>query len=233
MPRTTIAPEHSPVRDIEIVVSDNGGNGSRGRDFGDWQYGDDDHSREHRRMGIPRSIYRFGMLVGTGSVVSLFATLTTILQFHWVHAKGRTPLDLPHVLYLNTFLILLSSLTIQLAERSLRKDLARQAVLWLLATLMLGIAFMAGQLHAWGELVARGVYVASNPASVFFYLITAAHGIHLVGGLIALIVVLLSFPALNRKRMAKTAVGVVSLYWHFLDGLWLYIVLLLLLTVQK
>ena len=83
-----------------------------------------------------------------------------------------------------------------------------------------------GQLVAWGQLAAQGVFVASNPASSFFYIFTAAHGLHLLGGICALMYVLLRT---NKKTEGRRAVAaqVTSYYWHFMDGLWVFLVALL------
>jgi cytochrome c oxidase subunit 3 len=95
----------------------------------------------------------------------------------------------------------------------------------------LGAAFVVSQLLAWRQLVRQGVYVATNPHSSFFYLLTATHGIHLMGGLIALVYLLLRTRRLDTGERAlanRSAVAdAVSLYWHFMDGLWIYLFLLL------
>ncbi|MGH9455086.1 MAG: cytochrome c oxidase subunit 3, partial [Terriglobia bacterium] len=87
--------------------------------------------------------------------------------------------------------------------------------------------FIAGQLIAWKELEASGVYLTSNPSGSFFYLLTAAHGLHLLGGIIALgyLVTQAKYIALGIKR--RTAFDVTALYWHFMDGLWIYLFTLL------
>jgi len=102
---------------------------------------------------------------------------------------------------------------------------------WLLVTFALGISFLVSQLLAWRELARQGVYVASNPHSSFFYLFTAAHGVHLLGGLAALVYLLLRTraPQENQLAIAKSLDGAdaVTLYWHFMDFLWLYLFVLL------
>lgn len=102
---------------------------------------------------------------------------------------------------------------------------------WLYATLVLGLAFIGGQLLAWRELVARGVYLSTNPSSSFFYLLTSAHGIHLLGGIGGLIYLVLRARRIVSAAKQRTIVEIAALYWHFMDGLWIY--LLLLLTVRS
>jgi cytochrome c oxidase subunit 3 len=87
--------------------------------------------------------------------------------------------------------------------------------------------FVGSQLAAWRELASRGVYLASNPSSSFFYLLTAAHGVHLLGGIIALLYLVARAGRISLEPQKATAVDVTAIYWHFMDGLWLYILLLL------
>ena len=103
--------------------------------------------------------------------------------------------------------------------------------LWLILTVGLGLGFVASQLIAWRQLWRQGVYMSSNPHSSFFYLFTAAHGVHLVGGLLAL-----SYLLLRTRKKRDTiecelrrigAADAASIYWHFMDGLWITLFLLL------
>jgi cytochrome c oxidase subunit 3 len=132
---------------------------------------------------------------------------------------------------LSTALILVSSVTLETARRSWRNLAGDRSRPWLLLTGALGIGFLGSQLLAWRQLVGQGVYVASNPHSSFFYLLTAAHGIHLLGGLAALAYLLLrrTTPRGAEKDWAQARAkgDAVTLYWHFLDLLWVYLFVLL------
>jgi cytochrome c oxidase subunit 3 len=121
---------------------------------------------------------------------------------------------------------LASSGTLELARRKLAEsDLKGFRILWEVTT-ALGILFLAGQVVAWRELVAKGFYVSTNPASSFFYIFTAAHGVHLLGGVGALLYVL--FRNFDKTKLTKSvAAEVTSYYWHFMDGLWLFLLALL------
>lgn len=138
---------------------------------------------------------------------------------------------MPRILLLSTALILISSGTLELAKRKLKSALEGSYKTWLLITAALGVGFLASQLFAWRQLVQQGVYVSSHPHSSFFYLLTATHAVHLLGGLLALLYLIvrtrssLSDERLQGRRLA--AVGAVSLYWHFMDILWIYLFLLL------
>jgi cytochrome c oxidase subunit 3 len=90
----------------------------------------------------------------------------------------------------------------------------------------LGLLFLAGQIVAWRQLAAAGMLLATNPSSSFFYLLTAAHGAHLAGGIFALFYV--TFRQWKRSRISQaTAAELTSIYWHFMDGLWVFLLVLL------
>jgi cytochrome c oxidase subunit 3 len=173
--------------------------------------------------------YRLGMLVALASIVMLFTALSSAYIVRAASSSDWQPLQLPRILFLSTALILASSGTLEAARRKLRNAATYKT--WLLLTLVLGIAFLVSQLFAWRQLVRQGVYVASNPHSSFFYLLTALHGAHLLGGLAVLGYLALRSraarddPAAVNKARAKA--DAVSLYWHFMDFLWLYLFVLL------
>ena len=138
---------------------------------------------------------------------------------------------MPRLVLLSTALILASSFTLEKAKNKLKAVLLAEHKRWLLVTVLLGAGFLVSQLFAWQELRRQGIYVASNPHSSFFYLLTATHGLHLIGGLLALTFLLLrtwrkdtSTSVSNRHQGAADAV---SIYWHFMDALWIYLFLLL------
>jgi cytochrome c oxidase subunit 3 len=114
----------------------------------------------------------------------------------------------------------------ELARRRLSQyDLAGFRKMWA-ATTSLGVLFLIGQLIAWRQLVGQGIYMATNPASSFFYIFTAAHGVHLLGGLGALLYI--SLRKFENSRLSlPTAAEVTSYYWHFMDGLWVFLLALL------
>jgi cytochrome c oxidase subunit 3 len=128
--------------------------------------------------------------------------------------------------WLNTAILLVSSYTLEKARRRLSDaDLSGFRKLWR-ATTILGILFLVGQVIAWLQLVASGLYIASNQATSFFYIFTAAHAVHLLGGIAALLYVAVrDFE--TGKISRQTAVKITSYYWHFMDGLWVFLVLLL------
>ena len=177
------------------------------------------------------SRYRIGVWVTMASILMLFTALSSAYIVRAASSSDWVPLVMPRILLLSTALILVSSGTLETARRKLK--IARRGAYksWLLVTVVLGLGFLASQLLAWRQLARQGVYVASNPHSSFFYLLTAAHGVHLLGGLTAL-----GYLSLRNRgpRGNQLAVGkaqaradAVTLYWHFMDFLWLYLFVLL------
>jgi cytochrome c oxidase subunit 3 len=136
------------------------------------------------------------------------------------------PVHLPKILWLNTAILLASSYTLEKARRRLLEtDFSGFRKLWR-ATTILGILFLAGQVVAWLQLVAAGVFIASNQATSFFYIFTAAHAVHLLGGIFALLYV--AMRDFEKGKISRnTAVKITSYYWHFMDGLWVFLLLLL------
>jgi len=180
--------------------------------------------------GTPLSAYRMFTFLAMFWIAALFATLALVLESRWVHSPDWISISLPYVLYINTAILLSSSLTIEFARHSLRVAATKECARWIRATLVLGLAFIAGQIVAWQDLSARGLHLASNPGSFFFYLITGAHSLHLLGGIVLLAFVV-SRAATRARRQA--ALDTIALYWHFMDGLWLCLLALLFIAIQR
>jgi cytochrome c oxidase subunit 3 len=129
-------------------------------------------------------------------------------------------------MWINTVVLLASSATLEMARHGLaQRRLSYYKNLWLLTT-VLGAGFLVGQIVAWRQLVAEGIYLASNPASSFFYIFTGAHALHLFGGIAALIYV--ARRNFDQAQVTRSvAAEVTSYYWHFMDALWLFLLALL------
>ena len=163
----------------------------------------------------PPGSYRILICAACLSISAFFAALVIAYIWRSGMASYWQQFRLPRVLWLSTALILMSSATLETARRVFRRGLWRLANRLLLARATLGLAFLAAQLVAWRDLVRQGAYMMENPHGAFFYLFTGLHAAHLLGGLIALFVVLFG----RRKR--RELVDVVTNYWHFLSVLWL------------
>jgi len=221
MPGTTAFP------DIELVVEDIGGGGG-GPTPPAGGGGDGDDGKKRRRPGGPPSPNRYytGIALGIVSILMFFMALASAFLVRRGTSGDWIPVHLPTVLWLNTLALIASSFTLERARRLLsRLNLSGFRKLWTVTT-GLGALFLIGQLVAWRQLVAQGVFMASNPASSFFYIFTAAHGLHLLGGVGALLYVLVR--KFENTRMAlPTAAEIASYYWHFMDGLWVFLLALL------
>jgi cytochrome c oxidase subunit 3 len=173
--------------------------------------------------------YRIGMWVAMAAILMMFTALSSAYIVRAASASDWVPLKMPRVLLLSTMLILVSSGTLEAARRKLKAKSHIAYRRFLLVTVLLGFGFLVSQLLAWRQLVQQGTYVASNPHSSFFYLLTATHGIHLLGGLAALVYLSLRTRAQQERAVANGQAGadVVTLYWHFMDLLWLYLFVLL------
>jgi cytochrome c oxidase subunit III len=171
-----------------------------------------------------------GIWVGLAAITMSFAAFTSALIVRQGGATDWRHITLPSVLYLNTLVIFASSVTLEVARRQIAafmggvKDPAARPARWLYVTLFLGLLFVAGQYAAWLQLKSQGLYLATNPSSSFFYVLTAAHALHVFGGLGGLVRVI---GKLNGSVLRRSTLDATSRYWHFMDVLWLYLLLLL------
>ena len=175
--------------------------------------------------------YRIGMWVALAAILMMFTSLSSAYIVRAASANDWRPIAMPRVLLLSTALIVISSLTLETARRKLKRDLTTSYKGWLLVSTLLGVGFLLSQLWAWRQLVRQGIYVVTNPHSSFFYLLTGTHGVHLLGGLLALMFLLVRArdPMMNEPSRARhqAIAGAVTVYWHFMDVLWIYLFVLL------
>jgi cytochrome c oxidase subunit 3 len=210
--------------------------------------GDDWERRGHGRRGQrgPREMLgRYRMLLVFGLAGDLMFFVALVCAFFARQSGGHfsdgdrwvldwRPTALPPILYLNTAIMLLSSLTMEVGRRSffreadvmdewlgLGRPTVRAGAPWLAATAALGSLFLVGQWIAWKQLVAEGVYFASNPSSHFFYLITGAHGLHLLLGVVALASAMFALVLVRRLEKRQVVVDCAAWYWHAMGLFWL------------
>jgi cytochrome c oxidase subunit 3 len=170
------------------------------------------------------------MWVGVASIGMLFTALSSAYVVRAGAGSDWVDLRMPRVLLLSTALILVSSITMEVSRRNLKTSSFSSHNRWLLLTMLLGLGFLASQLFAWKKLAQQGIYLASNPHSSFFYLLTATHAAHLGGGLLALIFLWVRArlsQAIKVSPRRQAATDAVAIYWHFMDALWIYLFLLL------
>lgn len=179
---------------------------------------------------IEPSKYRIATWLGLGSVSMLFFALTS--AYIWRQYTGQTssdwvPLQIPSALWITTVVILFSSISFEIARRALRLNQFEKFKSWISITTVLGFAFLVGQIIAWRQLAAQGIYLQSNPHSSFFYVLTGLHAFHLLGGILVLSYVMMSAMRMRIGVNKRMTVEMTSLYWHFMDGLWIYLFVLL------
>jgi cytochrome c oxidase subunit III len=194
---------------------------------------------------------RLGLVVGLTGIAMIFISFTSayivrqglptldprsnVLLHDWF------PVPLPRLLLINTVVLLISSVTMELGRRQAARKVAlaqlasvpgvsieaKEGISWLALTVVLGLSFLTGQWMAWRELAASGFYVASSPSSSFVYLLTGMHGVHLLGGVVALLIA--GFASVLRRAADSQFiwVDVSGWYWHFMALLWVYILCLL------
>jgi cytochrome c oxidase subunit 3 len=249
---TTFTP---PEIDRRHNISD-GNNGQRpptdkrtgGNGEGD---GDNFSSRPpgHRGPRERLSQARVGLFFALGGDLMFFVALVSV--FFVTKASGHfdaydhfinswLPTAIPSILWLNTAVLILSSITAEVARQAMFREqdamdewfgigrpISRRATLWLGLTLVLGLLFLAGQWVAWSQLAAEHVFFRSNPSSHFFYLITVTHAIHLVLGVAALITALASLQFSRSLANRQVLVDATVWYWHVMGILWVFLFLLL------
>ncbi|HEY3990259.1 MAG TPA: cytochrome c oxidase subunit 3 [Acidobacteriaceae bacterium] len=214
--------------------------------------GGDENWDHHRHGRGPRALltrYRMGIFSALAGDLMFFMALVTAFFFrqssghfdgHGAYILDWHRLDIPPILYLNTAILILSSVTMEMARRQLFHEVdvmeewlgmgrpaARRAAPWLAATVALGIAFLVGQWMAWKDLASQGFFFASNPSSHFFYLITGAHGAHLILGVLALVAALAALSLLHRMELRQIFVDCTAWYWHSMGIFWVFLFSLL------
>lgn len=205
-----------------------GQNGGGGGDYGGKKSGSDlfeesDNYQDKFRIGM--WFILLVVMMTFGGLIAAYVVIATNAALEW------NPVDLPGPVLISTFLLISSSFTLHFSNRALAGEDQAKAKNLLLTTTILGGMFIASQILAWVELVNRGVYLASNPYAGFFYILTAVHALHVLGGIITLgYIVLRSWEPTGNSvelKRRRTFSGVTGWYWHFMGGLWIILLLML------
>lgn len=204
------------------------GNGSTGS--GGWQnlVPADGNFRTVEEYSPPPS--SSAIWVGIAAICMSFAAFTSALIVRQGASNDWRHLTLPSILFLSTTLLVASSVTLEVARRRVASYMGgvqsriTSSMLWLYATLGLGLLFVAGQYMAWLQLRSQGLYLATNPNSSFFYVFTAMHALHVLGGIAGLLRVI---RKLGLGTLRRSTLNATSIYWHFMGVLWIYLFLLL------
>jgi cytochrome c oxidase subunit III len=215
-------PSTIAIDEVELKTKSGGTGPGRGGDDAGGHGGDVGPGGGEGRH-IPERTYATGMTVALAAILMLFMALVSAFIVRKGSANDWIFLVVPRILWLNTAILIASSWTLIRSRKHLAlKDLGGFRHWWMVTTI-LGLLFLVGQLMAWRILVNEGVYLASNPSSSFFYVFTAAHGLHLLGGIIGLLYVAIRQVKQGRLLAVTKAA---AMYWHFMDGLWVFILLL-------
>jgi cytochrome c oxidase subunit III len=182
---------------------------------------------ENSRSGVHPLKFTLWLLII--SIIMMFAAFTSAYLVR--RAEGNwLEFDLPNILLINTVIIALSSVTMQLAHNAAASDNIAKLRLMLYLTFGLGIAFLMGQWNGWAELVQNNVFFggeSSNPSGSFMYVLTGVHGFHIVTGLLYLAIVIVSSLRYKVHSKNMLRIQLCTIYWHFLGGLWLYLYIFL------
>ena len=186
-------------------------------------------TNEEHKSRTARS-YKLLILFAMISMIMMFAGLTSAFVVSKSRADWLKNFQLPTAFYFSTIVIIGCSLTFHLAKKAIQKGKQKATTLFLLATLALGILFVALQFMGFGQIVENGYYFTGAESSItttFLYIVTLVHLLHLAGGLIALLIIIVK--QLKHKYNATETLGIElgAMYWHFLDLLWIYLFLFL------
>lgn len=172
---------------------------------------------------------KFALWLFMVSVIMIFAALTSAYIVR--QAEGNWLLfDLPRLFWINSGVILMSSISMHWAYLAAKRDNLESVKIATAITTILGVAFLVGQYLAWGALVENSVYFVGNPSGSFVYVLSGLHGLHIVSGVIFLMALLWSTIKYEVHSKNMTQIEMCATYWHFLDGLWLYLFIFLLLN---
>lgn len=183
-----------------------------------------------RRAG-PRKGSESGIWIALFAITMSFAAFTSALFIRqastdWTHIAA------PPILFVSTAVLLLGSFMMEASRRELdgSKPASQinehgKGLVFVAVTLLLGLTFVAGQYLAWRNLAAQGLYLATNPNSSFFYLLTGAHALHVLGGIAALLYLFIQLAV--RKSVRRNLLRGVVVYWHFMAALWLYLLVVI------
>ncbi|GAB3014739.1 cytochrome c oxidase subunit 3 [Niabella terrae] len=182
----------------------------------------DQHKRIHP--------HKFMMWVAMASVTMMFAGLTSAFIVK-SNLTGWRNIVLPDIFWVSTVVMIVSSLTMQLAVRSFKERDMRKYRVWITTTFVLGLVFVVCQIIGFTDLWAQNIrFKGSSGAGQFFYAITGLHALHILGGVVALTIILIRSLIGRVKVYSPVPIEVMSLYWHFVDILWVYLMIFFLIV---
>ncbi|HSU28422.1 MAG TPA: cytochrome c oxidase subunit 3 [Chitinophagaceae bacterium] len=166
--------------------------------------------------------HKFTLWVAIGSILMMFAGLTSAFIVKSNQVGWRT-IEIPKIFWISTAAIVLSSITVQMALRSFKNGEMNAYRLLIGVTLLLGVAFVSLQWVGFQQLWAQRITFQGSGAGQFLYVIFGLHAVHVIGGIVALIVMFMKAFASKTRVYSSVPVEVVATYWHFVDLLWIYL----------
>jgi cytochrome c oxidase subunit 3 len=169
---------------------------------------------------------KFIMYIGCASIVMIFAGLSSAYLVKRSQANWLT-YNMPVIFFYSTAVIILSSITLMLSRKSFINREMRHYKMWLFFSVVLGFTFILLQYLGFKELWANGITLTRNVAFSFLYVIVGVHALHVLGGAIALLIMYLKSFSKRRKNYNQIYIDLMNTYWHFVDFLWIYLLLFL------
>ncbi len=183
----------------------------------------------HGEVIVVRSAGQMGLWLFLAVITSMF--LLFIVSYY---TRSQFPdweiLAEPGILWINTGMLVLASISLQLASHAARRDKLARLRYFLIGGALLTMAFVAGQWVAWEQLASEGYYAQENPATAFFYLLTGLHALHLLGGLWFMVLLGFRLKRADQQEKTRQSVALCATYWHYLLLVWLVLFTLLLRT---
>jgi cytochrome c oxidase subunit III len=184
---------------------------------------------EEPKQPLAMNAKKFGMwlfLVSVGMLFAAFSSAYIVRQ-----AEGNwVDFALPSLFYYTTAIIVLSSVSIQWAYFAAKRDEFEKVKVLVAITTAFGFAFLVGQVIGWKQMTENSIYLVGNPSGSFVYILTGLHGAHLLGGIVFLIIVLVSAFRMKIHSNNLLRLELCVTYWHFLGGLWIYLFVFLILN---
>lgn len=170
--------------------------------------------------------HKFTLRIALASIIMMFTGLTSAYIIKRNLANWIT-FELPTIFWYSTAVIIISSITISISRNYFRQRQMKQYRLWLAITLVLGIAFVLMQYIGFIQLWHSGITLTKNVSFSFLYILVGLHALHVIGGIIALIIVLIKAYSIRVKNYNIVPVDLMNTYWHFIDILWIYLLIFL------
>ena len=170
--------------------------------------------------------HKFTLWIALTSIIMMFTGLTSAYIIKRNLANWIT-FELPTIFWYSTAVIIISSITIILSRNYFRQRQMKQYRIWLAITLVLGISFVLMQYIGFTQLWHSGITLTKNVSFSFLYILVGLHALHVIGGIVALIIILVKAYSIKVKNYNIVPVDLMNTYWHFIDILWIYLLIFL------